>query len=242
MKRALAAAICLSILTAAESRAESIEAVKKAIHAKVSGHRSLQFKSRSVTDMQTPQITMKSTSDLTAEYVRQGDKTLSRVESKTSSDNKIGDMSQKTEAATIDIFDGKHRYTYTESGGQKTATKRNVDPQSEPSPFDAMAGFAMMERHFDLKLLPDETVNGKPAYVFELTMKQMPAGAPVGKSKVYYDKATGISIKSLAYDDKGKVMTSTETTEVKIDPSIPPGRFTFKAPPGVTVQDETTGG
>ena len=106
---------------------------------------------------------------------------------------------------------------------------------------DAMTGFKMMEQYYNLKLLPDETVDGKSTFVLEMTLKDKQAGIPIGKSKLYYDKATGIAIKSISYDDKDKPSGTMTTSDIKIDANIPADHFVFKVPVGVEVKDETKG-
>ncbi len=58
----------------------------------------------------------------------------------------------------------------------------------------------------------------------------------------WYDKSTGVCLKSVSKDDKGKVVSTSVTTDVKIDPSIAADRFVFKAPDGVAVSDMTQQG
>lgn len=234
-------AFFLIITSAAAVRADSLDSFKKDIQAKLSSHKSIQYKAKVVTEIVNEQMSIKSTTDQTAQYVKQGDKVLSHSESKMASDQKIGEMNQKNESTSVDICDGQYSYHVTESGGQKAASKHKVDPKKEISPFDAKRMFEVTEEQFTLKLLPVETVDGKAAYVLELTMKEAPAGMPMGKTKVYYDKATGLSLKSISYDDKGKAMTTMTTSDVKVDANIPADRFVFKAPAGVTVQDSDKG-
>lgn len=98
-----------------------------------------------------------------------------------------------------------------------------------------------MEKVYTLKLLPDETVDGKPCYVIEMTPASPAMRATMGRMVSYYVKKTGLSIKGVSYDTKGKVSSTTITTDVKVDEKIDPSQFVFKAPAGVTVQDMTGG-
>jgi len=227
------------IASAAQVRAETLEDFKKAIQAKMSGYKSIQYKIHMMSEMATEQMSFKSISDQTVQYVHQGDKVLSRVDSKTSTDQKFGDTNQKSEMTSLDISDGTYDYNLSEVSGQKTAAKRKTSLKDHPSPFDVIATFAMMEKHYTLKLLPDETLDGKASYVLEMTLKEQPPGVPIGKSKLYYDKATGIVMKAVGFDDKGHTTSTMTTSDLKFDASIPADRFVFKAPPGITVKDET---
>jgi len=236
MRRSMFAAL-LVLACSAVARAETLESFKKTIHAKVSAYKSLQYKTKVVSEIVNEQMTYKSNTEQTAQFVKQGEKSLSHVETKTSSQTKMTGMDQKMEATSLDVCDGQYAYNYTDSSGQKTATKRKVDPKKDASPFDPMRGFKMSEEHFTMKMLPDETIDGKPVYVVEMTLKEQPQGMPMGASRIYYDKGTGISVKSVTLDDKGKPATTMTTTDIKIDANVPADRFVFKAPEGVPVTD-----
>lgn len=235
-------AVIVTVLFAAgQARAETLETFKKKIHDKVSAYKSMQYKTHMTSEMVNPQISYKMSTDQTSEFVNKGDTCLMHTESKSSAQQKIGDINQNTTTSSTDVCDGKFYYSVTDASGQKTAAKRKYDPKTQPSPFDPMAGFKMIEQHFNLKLLPDETVDGKGVYVLEMTLKDAQAGMPIASTRLYYDKSTGIAVKSVSLDDKGKTVGTMTTTDIKIDASIPPERFVFKVPVGVDVVDETKG-
>ena len=241
MHRPIIASLVTLVALAGQARAETLENFKKQIHAKVSGYKSIQYKTHMTNEMVTEQMSYKMTSDQTAEYVKQGEKVLSHIESKTTSEQKIGEMNQNTKITSLDISDGAIAYSLTDAGGQKTAAKRKFDPKNQPSPFDAMAMFKMIEEHFNLKLLPDETVDGKSMYVLEMTFKEPQPGMPISKTKLYYDKSTAIAVKSISYDEKGKAVGTMTTSDVKIDATVPQDHFVFKVPVGVDIVDNTKG-
>jgi outer membrane lipoprotein-sorting protein len=241
MHRTVIATIVAVLGLAAQAHAETLENFKKQVAAKVSAYKSLQYKSHITSDMSSAQMSYKMTSDQTAEYKKEGEKVLYHIESKTNTQQKIGEMSQNTNITSLDVSDGTLAYNYSDAGGQKSASKRKIDPKTQPSPFDAAAGFKMMEQYYNLKLLPDETVDGKSCYVLEMTLKDKQAGIPIGKSKLYYDKGTGIAIKSISYDDKDKQSGTMTTTDLKIDGNIPADHFVFKVPVGVEIKDDTKG-
>lgn len=233
---AIALAVCA--VTAVAVRAETIDEVKKKIHEKVSKYKSIQYTLEMKTDMDTPQFKMSSTTRQTAQFVNKGDKILARMESETSSTQKMGEQENKQEVKSLDVCDGNFWYSMADQGGEKTATKRKADVKKEGNPFDPQNGFKQMEEHFDVKLMPDETVNGKPAWVFEMKLKPgNPAASMMGRALAYYDKETGVSLKGVSFDPAGKPTSTSTTTDVKIDADIPADRFVFKAPEGVTVQE-----
>lgn len=217
-------------------RADTLEQVKKKIHDKVSSYKTLSYKAKTTTDSEV----MKSDLDMTCEYMRKGDKVLARIEQKGKMIQNMGGSQQKMDTSSLTIFDGSFNYTYSEMMGQKSAFKQKLNPEINPSPFNANAAFAQSEKIYNMKLLPDETVNGKPAFAIEMTMKDETMRQHVGRTVTYYDKGTGICLKSVTIDPKGGKPSSTMiVTDIKIDPSISPDRFVFKAPPGVEVMDMT---
>ncbi|MBE7506960.1 MAG: outer membrane lipoprotein carrier protein LolA [Planctomycetia bacterium] len=234
--------IALVLFCAGQVRAETIEDVKQKIHAKVSSYKSLEYRAIFTIDVNMPQMSMKSTTEQTAQYVNNGDKILGRLETTSKSEQKMGDQASKTESKTVDISDGQFAYTVSETDGTKSASKRKADLTKELSPFNAQASFKLMEEQFTIKLLPDETVDGKAAWVLEMKAKDPAQSALVGRTLSYYDKESGISVKSMSFDPSGKPTTTSMTKDIKINSTINPDRFVFKAPPGVNVVDTTVPG
>lgn len=228
--------------TVAASGAETLESVEKKIAEQLAKHKTLCFKSKSTSDIQTAGMKMKMTAASTNEFARRPEnKWVSRTESKTSTARAIGDeKEEKEDATTLAIFDGQFMYVLTEMPKQKTAMKMKPDPKSSINPLDGKAMFEQLHKDYDLKLLPDETVDGKDTYAIEaVAKKREEAGEVFAKVVNCYDKKTGVAVKSVVYDKAGKVMTTSTTTDIKTDADIPADRFVFKAPPGVEVMDMT---
>ena len=234
--------IALVLFCVGQVRAETIEDVKQKIHAKVSSYKSLEYKAIYTIEVNMPQMSMKSTTEQTAQYVNKGEKVLGRLETTTKSEQKMGDQASKTETKSVDISDGQFAYSVAETDGTKSASKRKADLTKDLSPFNAQALFKLMEEQFTIKLIPDETVDGKAAWVVEMRSKNPAELAVVGRTLSYYDKETGIGIKSMSFDASGKPTTTSMTKDIKINSTISPDRFIFKAPPGVNVVDTTVPG
>jgi outer membrane lipoprotein-sorting protein len=219
------------------ARGENIEDVKKKIHQKVNSYKTLQYKTKTTTNMQSEQVSMKSDTSQAIACMKKGDKVLSRIESQTKGESSFSGQTQKLDSNTLSICDGNYAYDYTEQMGMKNASKRKVDKTTMFNPFDVENSFKIMEQNYTIKLNPDETVDGKPCWVVEFAVKSGPQNA--GKTISYYDKSTCIGIKSVNYDDKGKLSGSSTITDIKIDQPISPDRFVFKAPAGVEVVDQS---
>ena len=122
----------------------------------------------------------------------------------------------------------------TDHMGQKMAVKMKHDEAQAMTPTTQLA--KLRETH-ELKLLPDQSIDGHAVYVIEATPKQQTSG--MGRTVSYYAKETGIPLRVTTDDPSGKVMSDMTFTDVKINPKIDVSRFVFKAPEGVQVMDMT---
>jgi hypothetical protein len=111
----------------------------------------------------------------------------------------------------------------------------------EPMMLTNQAYFDGLKKEYDLKLLPDETVDGKATWVIEAKAKQSIPGGPATLVS-YFDKSNGMNIKIVGKDPGGKTVLTATTSDIKINPPLKPERFVFKAPEGVEVMDLTKQG
>jgi outer membrane lipoprotein-sorting protein len=228
---------CVSLVVAGCAaqivQAESLEDVKKKIGSQAQEHQTLRQEMRMTMDM--PGSTGKMTSTGTMEFARRGkDKWVTRSDTvmkmpKQEGQPELGPM--KTTA----INDGQYLYNITDQGGQKTAMKMKADQGGQKAAADP-TGFAEMEKHYDLKLLPDQKVDGKNTWVIEAKPKQDQMGG-IDRVVMYYDQASGVAVKTVTYDKAGKALSTIEITKVEVDVKIPDERFTV--PAGVQVTDMT---
>ncbi len=237
---ACVAVLSLAIFAAPAARGESLDDVKKAIASKYKDYKTLQYKSRTTSNMEYGEgMSMKSETDMTLHYQRKDEKTIqSRMEMKSKSVQKTGDNEVKMDTTMLVVSDGQFVWTLSDYAGTKTATKAKVDPVQQDV-FDQDKFFKQQEEMYSLKLLPDATVDGKPCYVIEMTPKQEMIKQSISKMLQYYDKKTGVALKSITYDAKGKESGTMVVTDLKVDESIPADKFQFKAPAGVEVVDQT---
>jgi len=97
----------------------------------------------------------------------------------------------------------------------------------------------LLQSGCDLKVLPDETIEGQACFVLEATPRVMKGGAAPGKGVTVFSiqQTTGLIVKFVVNDAKSKPMNITTRTEVKINTPIPADRFTL--PPGIAMIDGT---
>lgn len=230
-----AAAIAVS---AGSTHAETWENVAKKIGEASAKIKSMQYKMKIVQETKDPNMTNKSESEMSFEYVEKDGKIQYRQDLKTKSETKYEGGEMKNNITMQTVCDGDYIYTFSDTDGNKQATKSKVKKDSLPKmdQTDAMKEF---EKNFEIKVLPDETVDGRPTFVVEMTPKDPQMKAYVGKMVSCYCKETGMPLKSTTYDGKGQLNSTTTLTEIKVNPTIAPDRFKFTPPAGVEVQDMT---
>lgn len=168
----------------------------------------------------------------TIEFARKDGKELFRNEMDSKMVTEGGGTDMKMVQKTLMVSDGEFMWMLNDAidgptKGQKSATKSKAQG-------DMMSARNMKEMG-DLKLLPDEKIDGEDCYVIEALMK---GGMPGMKQVVYYRKSDGITAKSVTIMNDKPIGTMT-MSDIKINPNLDADRFVFKAPEGVEVVDMT---
>jgi len=215
---------------------ENLEGVEQKLAAASDQIKSVSFKLTTTADMQFEGGSSKRESVTTYDYLRTGANVKFRAETKDSSVTQLGDQEMKQEATILAICDGEFVYSMTDRMGQKQAAKTTPDPSQ--SIVDFKAGITALRKSYDLKLMPDEKLDGKDTYVIEATPKTAD-DAPLSKLVLCFAKDLGLALKTTAYGKEGQLIATSLLTDVKLSPDFPADRFVFKAPEGVTVKDMT---
>lgn len=237
MRRVVGMAVIVALGCALSARAaETLESVEKKIGEQTAKYKSLQYSMHMASE--GGGMAPKSTMDGQFQGMRKGDKSVSRMETKSRMTMKMGDQEQTQEYASVMVNDGEFMYTLTDAGGRKMAMKMKPDAKmAGGDPLNSEAAFKAMSKDFNLKLLPDQTIDGKEAWAIEATSKDKNPNNPLSRMVTCYDKKTGLPLKSVGYDKDGKVINTMTVSDVKVNGDIPADRFVFKAPPGVEVMD-----
>jgi len=234
------AMVALACLAQAEQTIASVEAEVEAKWAQITG-----FTAKPTTDAAVPAgpMTMKSRATGTLECLKQGEKTLFRLDMVNKIDMGIplpGALAGAAEQKVLSVFDGKNLYNEMEALGQRHVFKMTGDSAEQGAPAAGKSLFEAFRDKGELKLLPDATVDGAPAYVIEVIpndeLKQN-APTPVGSLKVYISKELGLQIKMEVLDEKGAATSTTIYSEIDTKANLAPERFVYKVPAGVTVQE-----
>lgn len=136
----------------------------------------------------------------------------------------------------LKVFDGEFLYVDDERHEGRTATKARPS-LGQLQPIGGRRLFAGLRGVDEIRLLSDETIDGKPVYVFEAK-----AGGGTITSRHYVDKETGILVKLTRADTLASIQYSFELTDIKVNVDFDEGHFTYTPPEGVEVQDLTRRG
>ena len=94
--------------------------------------------------------------------------------------------------------------------------------------------FKWLDQADELRLLPDETLDGKQVYVFEtvtLTGRM--------KTLCFFDKETGILLKLTSEGEQPSLKSTFALSDIQLNVPFSDDHFTYTAPSGVEVQDLT---
>jgi outer membrane lipoprotein-sorting protein len=131
------------------------------------------------------------------------------------------------------VCDGEFMYIYSDKAGRKSAVKLKADARTAG---DVTALFDSLRGDYDLKVLPEETVNGQPCYVIEGTASKE-LDHPLVRQMTWFSKDLGLAVRIVVYTKAGEVTGRSDTTDIKPNAPIEDDRFTFEAPEGVQVRD-----
>ena len=220
---------------------ETLESVEKKIVEQWENHRSVSAEFTLTQEMEMGGAKIGSTTKGTYEHLKDGDRQLYRMDMTTNNVQDSGGQTMKSSSKAMVIDDGEFQYVLTEvqQMPEPMAVKAKSDPTKVGGSGKAM--FDSLRKEYDLKLMPDKTVDGESVYVIQGTPK---ATGPEGWAECLYHfrKDVGMPVKMVYLDKDGKVVQTLTYTNIKLNPKIDRDRFVFKAPEGVQVMDMTQQG
>jgi outer membrane lipoprotein-sorting protein len=102
-----------------------------------------------------------------------------------------------------------------------------------------------MRKSFRITVLPEQKVNGVPAYVLELVPKSGSEGgdmpeemlAAISRMRIWIGKKDGIQYRSEMYNRDGKLEMAQEVNDARLNAGISDDEFRYTPPPGTKVVD-----
>ena len=231
----MAAGLVVGLCSAEAVAEDDLATVEKKIQTAWDHHKSMTAKLTMSTHMEMGKMVIDGSGEGTIEFLRADGKVHMRTEMRMTSTQKMGDQDHKAEQIMLNIVDGDVMYTLTDTMGQKSATKAKTDPKMSGDPG---AVFEELHKSHQIKLLPEETVDGAKVYVISATPNE-PGPAGAGRIVFYFHQEAGIVVKMLMYGEGEKPVTTVSYSDVKREVKVDAERFKFTAPEGVQVIDQT---
>lgn len=228
--RRLILAAMVATVAGSAALAETFEEIEKKVTEATKNTKSLSAKQKMDMKNVQGQFSMIVESEGTLEQVRQGDKVFLRNEATTKTEQKFGDQEIKGNNRTLLICDGEATYTLSDQDGNKSCMKSEAVKDELP--------WSSMKDDFEIKVLPEEKIDGADCYTLELVPKDPAQAAMISRTVYHIRKDCGLMVKYATFDPEGKQVASMVMTDVKVNENIPAERFKFEAPAGMTCLDQ----
>ncbi|MBU0618428.1 MAG: outer membrane lipoprotein-sorting protein [Planctomycetes bacterium] len=235
--RTLLAAIVFLLVTSVSTAVadEKLDALEKEIAAKWKTVKSMTAKMDMTMEVDQGGMKMKHTMKATVEYLRKGEKMLSRMEGEVEMVMDMGGQKNTMNTPILTVSDGEITHTLVEQMGQKMCMKTKADANSTTG--EAM--FKALREQYELTVADDEEVDGEKCWVVHAKPKQAAQpGQPV-KMAFYFRQKDAATVQMLGYDASDKKVMTTTYSDIKFNEKLDPKRFEFEVPEGVQVMDRT---
>jgi outer membrane lipoprotein-sorting protein len=235
---------CLAALTALAGASlaaadEKLDKIEKEVIAKWKDVKSMAGKM--TVNMNANQGGMKITNNMNAtiEYMRKGDKFMSRLEGAMKRSMQMGENAepQTMDTPILAVSDGEFTHTLIEQGGQKMCFKNKTDAKETAG---EMMIKALREQN-EIVVKPDEELDGEACWVLAATPKVRQNPAEPAKTDYYLRQKDAALVKLVGYNADGDTLMTMTTADIKFNDKIDPAHFEFKVPEGVQVMDMTGG-
>ena len=232
--------VCAVMMVSQLAYAETAEDVMKKIGEIAKKHKTMQYKMKQEGTIKQPGMEMKTITNGDFKYMRKGEMMLMRADMNTSMDSAMMKMKSDSLMVTDEKYTWMYTDSVTEAMGQKTPQKMVMKNKIDKKMTDPTS-MAQYE-NFDMKLLPEESVDGKPAWVLEMTPKNPAQKAQSPRTVSWYEKKSGLPLKTVSYGPEGKPVSTTTFSDHKVDEKLSEDLFKFEPPAGVQVMDLTKQG
>jgi outer membrane lipoprotein-sorting protein len=231
MRRVIFVKLMALCLCSAVVHAATLEDIEAKMKGQWESLKSVSSDTETVMEQAQTGYSMKSVTTGTYEMVRNGEVWKYRMESTGTTTTDIGGTVSDTKSETVSVNDGATMLTYSLTNGQPSATKMKA-PKTDVTTIGMFDG--LKDTH-DIKILPDETVDGVACWVLEATAKQKTAGQD-SAMRWFIGQSDG-QMRLMESIVNGKKIMTTKIKNVKVNPSIADSRFTYTVPAGVPVTD-----
>jgi len=235
--RTLLAAITVVLVTSVSAAVadEKLDALEKEIAAKWKQVNSMTADMNMTMESDQGGMKMKHTMKVKVEYLRKGEKMLSRMEGEMVMLMDMGGQKNTMKTPFLAVSDGEFTHSLVEQMGQKMCTKAKADENS----LTGEAMFKSLREQYELTLADDEEVDGEKCWVVQGKPKMAAQpGQPV-KMVFYVRQKDAATVQMIGYDASDKKVMTTTYRDIKFNEKLDPKRFEFEVPEGVQVMDMT---
>jgi len=169
------------------------------------------------------------------EWTRKGDGFLYRAESTARKTRTHGDKTSTEETAATTVSDGAYVVTIAEKNGEKTAAKRKADVTAIP---DIRAMLFELRKDHELSRRSDVKLGVDDCYAIKVVPKDR-RSSDISHTVIYFRKDIGLDVRIVVYDKNNKLIYTSTTTDIRLNPDLSPDRFVVVLPDGVKLVDLT---
>lgn len=157
----------------------------------------------------------------------------SQTVTRTTVEDTAGKRTQKSTTTTVS--DGQRVVSLSDHDGMVRAVQRRADVTVTP---DLRAMFEQLREDNHLNRLPDVKVGVNDCYAIQVIPK-VRKGSDLIQTMIYFRKDIGLDMLTVVYGRDNKVLFTSTTTNVRLNPQLPEDRFVVTLPEGVELVDET---
>ena len=235
--RTLLAAIAVVFVTSVSAAVadDKLDALEKEIAAKWEKVESMTAKMDMTMQMDQGAMKMHNTMKATVEFLRKGERMLSRIEGEMEMTMDMGGQKNEMKTPMLMVSDGDITHSLVEQMGQKMCVKAKADENS----LTGAEMFKSLREQYDLTMADDEEVDGDKCWVVHAKPKKAAQpGQPV-KVAFYFRQKDAATVQMLGFDASDKQVMTTKYTDIEFNEKLDPKRFEFVVPEGVQVMDMT---
>lgn len=227
--------LAIASLATLPARGETLEEAEAALSAAYDKHRSIVANMGMSGSMAPMNVDAHMTGKGRYEMLHKDGKDLIRVEASSKTVFGRSDGAETVESHSLSVSDGVKCMNFIDQAGRKVVQPTGPELAQR---LGGKAGFESIRKGHDIKLLPDDTIEGKPACVMEATLTEVNNNDPRRTRRLYFDRGLGIMVKMVTLSPTGDIIDVMTITDIKTDVDIDAARFVFQAPPDATVFDE----
>lgn len=145
---------------------------------------------------------------------------------------------------TLTVSDGTYTWSEQRAKGEVKVTKTRAKtnrPNDDQGPGGGAERLEAFREKYDLRVLPQRDLGGRPAYVIEGRPREEleENGIQADRALFYFDQQTGILVIMALLDRKSRPLLEVTFNDIRLNPELPEGTFTYTPPPGAEITDKT---